>query len=151
MNDDGANEEAVELVPEKGKEAEANIFFEVGMGRLGHRNNQGCQREIHMLSSRRGAETRSQMLVAKIRKKVSHNKESVRFVGHSSGSDGRGRKDGENPRRGGGYVNPEDLEGARDSDGQTNRRTYKESQHILNLSTPMTARAQNTVRNSTSA
>jgi hypothetical protein len=50
-------------------------------------------------------------------------------------------------------VNPEDLEGARDSDGQTNRRTYdrKESQHILNLLTPTTARAQKTVRNSTSA
>jgi hypothetical protein len=33
-----------------------------------------------VLSARRGAETRSQMLVAKIRKKLSHKKESVHFV-----------------------------------------------------------------------
>jgi len=48
------------------------------------------------------------------------------------------------PIRGGEYANPEDLEGARDSDGQTNRRMYerKETQHILNLLTPTTARAQ---------
>jgi hypothetical protein len=95
-----------------------------------------------MLSAGRGAGTKSQMLVAKIPKKLSQNKESVHFVGHSTGSEERDGRMG--PIQGeGGYVNSEDLERARGSDGQTNRRTYERKEtHILNLLTPTTARAQ---------
>lgn len=56
---------------------------------MGHSENQGCRGEVRILSARRGAGTKSQMLVAKIRNKWSRSKESVLVGGHSSGSGGK--------------------------------------------------------------
>ena len=59
LDDDGVNEKAVELFPEKGKEAETQMF-EIRMWRLGHGSgNQGCRAEVRILSIRRGTGTKS--------------------------------------------------------------------------------------------
>ena len=93
MDNHWANEEAVELGSREWEGSGNEQIFEIGVLRLGQSDKQGCRREVRMLSARRGVGKKSQMLVANIRKKLSCNKESVHFVGHSSGSEGRGRKD----------------------------------------------------------
>jgi hypothetical protein len=63
MDNDGADEEAIELVPGKGKKRKRIDFRNHDVAFGAARDNQEYRREVHMLSARPGAGLKCQMVL----------------------------------------------------------------------------------------